>query len=78
MPNRTAGLTERTAQLQRLAEAAGREPIPVALSGVEPDPEPIERAREAGIHRCAFYIQPADAGDTERQLEKLTSRLGLA
>jgi probable F420-dependent oxidoreductase len=78
MPNRTAGLTERIAQLQRLAEEAGREPIPVTLSGARPDPELIEKGRDAGVHRCAFYIKPADAGETERQLDELTSRLGLA
>jgi probable F420-dependent oxidoreductase len=77
MPNRTDGLTERIAQLQRLAEGAGRDPIPVTFSGARPDPEFIERAGEAGIQRCTFYIKPADASETERQLEELASRLGV-
>jgi probable F420-dependent oxidoreductase len=77
MPNRVSGLRERIATLNRLAEEAGRGPIPVTLSGAKPDRELIERGEEAGIHRCAFYIQPADAGETERQLDELASTLGL-
>jgi probable F420-dependent oxidoreductase len=77
MPNRASGLSERIEKLNRLAEEAGRGPIPVTLSGAKPDRELIERAEEAGIHRCAFYIEPADVGETERQLDQLASKLGL-
>jgi probable F420-dependent oxidoreductase len=77
MPNRVSGLTERIEQLNRLAEEAERGPIPVTLSGAKPDRELIERADGAGIHRCSFYIEPADAGETERQLDELASELGL-
>src|SRR3989440_1773436 len=75
MPNRVSGLTERIEQLNRLAEEAGRGPIPVTLSGAKRDRELIERADEAGIHRCTFYIEPTDAGETERQLDELASEL---
>jgi probable F420-dependent oxidoreductase len=77
MPNRVSGLRERIGALNRLAEEAGRGPIPVTLSGAKPDRELIERGEEAGIHRCTFYIEPADAGETERQLDELASTLGL-
>ena len=77
MPNRAHGLTERIAELQRLAEEAGRDAIPVTLSGARPDPELVKRGEEAGVHRCSFYIAPADAGETERQLDELASRFGL-
>jgi probable F420-dependent oxidoreductase len=77
MPNRVSGLTERVEQLNRLAEDAGRNPIPVTLSGAKPDRELIESADGAGIHRCTFYIEPTDAGETERQLDELSSQLGL-
>src|SRR5919106_3772871 len=77
MPNRVSGLRERIATLNRLGEEAGRGSIPVTLSGAKPDRELIERGEEAGIHRCAFYIEPADAGETERQLDELASTLGL-
>jgi probable F420-dependent oxidoreductase len=78
MPNRVNGLRERVAELQRRAEEAGRGPIPVTLSGARPDPELIERGEEVGIHRCTFYVEPADAGEVERQLDRLASTLSLA
>jgi hypothetical protein len=61
-----------------MAEEAGRDPIPVTLSGAKPDPDLVARGEEAGIHRCTFYIEPADAAETERQLDELASRFGLA
>jgi len=77
MPNRVTGLTDRVAELNRLAAEAGRDAIPVTLSGARPDPELIERGEQVGVHRCSFYIDPADAGETERQLDELASILGL-
>jgi probable F420-dependent oxidoreductase len=77
MPNRVTGLTERIDELGRLAAEAGRDPIPVTLSGARPDPELIERGERLGVRRCSFYITPADAGETERQLDELASVLGL-
>jgi probable F420-dependent oxidoreductase len=77
MPNRVSGLRERIATLNRLGEEAGRGSIPVTLSGAKPDRELIERGEDAGIHRCTFYIEPADAAETERQLDELASTLGL-
>jgi probable F420-dependent oxidoreductase len=73
MPNRVPGLTERIAELQRLAGDAGRDPIPVTLNAARPDPEMISRGEEAGVHRCVFYIAPAEAAETERQLDELAS-----
>ena len=75
MPNRVSGLRDRVAELQGLAASAGRDPIPVTLSGAKPDPELIERGEEAGVHRCTFYIQPSDAGEVERQLDELSATL---
>jgi probable F420-dependent oxidoreductase len=78
MPNRVSGLTERIEKLKQLAEQAGRDPIPITLSGAKPDRELIERGEKSGVHRCTFYISPADAGETERQLDELVSTLGLS
>jgi probable F420-dependent oxidoreductase len=77
MPNRVSGLTERIEKLKQLAQEAGRDPIPITLSGAKPDREQIERGEEAGVHRCTFYISPADEGESERQLDELVSTLGL-
>jgi probable F420-dependent oxidoreductase len=77
MPNRATGLRQRIADLQRLAEEAGRDPIPVSLSGANPDPELIERGEQAGVHRCTFYVPSAESGEVERALDELVSTLGL-
>ena len=77
MPNRATGLTERIAELGRLADEAGRDSIPVTLSGARPDPELVERGERIGVHRCTFYVAPSDADETARQLDELASTLGL-
>ncbi|HEX2435042.1 MAG TPA: LLM class F420-dependent oxidoreductase [Solirubrobacterales bacterium] len=77
MPNRVTGLSDRLEELRRLAAEAGRDPIPVTLSGAKPDPKLIERGERAGVHRCSFYIQAADEAGIERQLDELASTLGL-
>jgi alkanesulfonate monooxygenase SsuD/methylene tetrahydromethanopterin reductase-like flavin-dependent oxidoreductase (luciferase family) len=78
MPNRASGLPDRVATLEELAAAAGRDPIPITLSGGRPDLGLIERGAAAGVHRCTFYIAPADAGETERQLDEVASALELS
>jgi probable F420-dependent oxidoreductase len=77
MPNRASGLRDRIPRLQELAAEADRDPIPVTLSGARPDPELIARGEEAGVHRCTYYIAPADEGETERQLDELVAALGI-
>jgi probable F420-dependent oxidoreductase len=77
MPNRVSGLRDRIAQLHELAADAGRDPIPVTLSGAKPDLDLIARGEEAGVHRCTFYIPPAGGGETEHHLDELASALEL-
>jgi probable F420-dependent oxidoreductase len=77
MPNRPAGIPERIRELQRLAEDAGRDRIPVTFSGAKPELAQIAEWEEAGVHRCTIYIRPTDAGETERQLDELAANVGL-
>jgi probable F420-dependent oxidoreductase len=51
----------RIPELQELARAAGRGPIPVTLYP-KAAPAEIERAAEAGVERCIYYV-PADGRD---------------
>jgi probable F420-dependent oxidoreductase len=78
MPNREPGIRDRVAELGRLAKEAGRDPIPVTLSAAAPDPERIEAAEEAGIHRCVFYVSSAERDQVERELDDLAAKLGMS
>ncbi len=57
MPNRGAAL-QRIPELREMEKAAGREHIPVSFYPRDTAAD-IERAAEAGVERCIFYV-PAD------------------
>jgi len=74
IPNRVKSpeeLGERIAELQRRAEAAGRERIPVTVFGAKPETRLLERLRAAGVTRSLFYLRPDEPGAMERQLDEL-------
>ncbi|MGQ9572936.1 MAG: LLM class F420-dependent oxidoreductase [Dehalococcoidia bacterium] len=52
-------LSERMAELNRLAAEAGRGPIPVSLYGALPRPEVLQHYAELGVERCIFWLPPA-------------------
>src|SRR5947209_15473295 len=64
IPNRIGGedLPARIAELQGLAQEAGRGPIPVTVAGIMRDPERIEQLEQAGVHRGFFWL-PAQGPD---------------
>jgi probable F420-dependent oxidoreductase len=73
MPNRIDDpeeLGERITDLQRRAERAGRERIPVSVFGAKPDAGFVERLGAAGVSRCFFYVQPDEPGEVERQIDE--------
>jgi probable F420-dependent oxidoreductase len=70
MPNRMDGFAERVRELQRRANDAGRDEIPVTFSGAKPDAETVEQIREAGAERITFYVKPENAGEVERRLDR--------
>jgi probable F420-dependent oxidoreductase len=75
IPNRVEDpdqLGERIEDLERRAEQAGRERIPVSVFGAKPDAEFVERLGAVGVSRCWFYIRPAERAEVERQLDELT------
>lgn len=58
-----AVLEEKIGELNRMAEAAGRGPIPVSVFGVPPSASAIERYQAMGVSRCIFGLPPAPADE---------------
>jgi probable F420-dependent oxidoreductase len=74
IPNRVQNpeaLGERIVELQRRANAAGRDPIPVTVFGAKPEVRLLERLRAAGVTRSLFYLPPEEPAEEERQLDEL-------
>ena len=74
IPNRVKSpeeLGERIAELQRRAEAAGRERIPVTVFGAKSEVRLLERLRVAGVTRALFYLRPEAHHEVQRQLDEL-------
>jgi probable F420-dependent oxidoreductase len=74
IPNRVKSpedLGERIAELQRRAEAAGRERMPVTVFGAKPEVRLLERLKGAGVTRALFYLPAAEPGEVERALDGL-------
>ena len=69
MPNR-GDVIERIPELQRMAGAAGRAPIPVSYYP-KATVEDIERVGEAGVERCIWYVPPDGRDAALRKLEDL-------
>ena len=76
MPNAFSpeALSERVNELHRKAEAAGRERIRVSVFGARPDRLTIERFRDAGAHRCVFWV-PSEGRETVLPLVEEYGRL---
>ena len=74
IPNRVRSpeeLGERIAELQRRAEAAGRERVPVTVFGAKGEVRLLERLKAAGVTRSLFYVRSGGPGEIERHLEEL-------
>lgn len=65
-----APLSERIAELSRLAAEVGRGPIPVSVYGTLPRPEVIQHYAEAGVERCIFWLPSAPAEEVLSFLDR--------
>jgi probable F420-dependent oxidoreductase len=66
---RLSALPERIDALQRLAEEAGRDRIPVTFYGLKPDRDSLRRYEEAGVDRGIFYLPPASREEVEPAID---------
>jgi len=71
MPNR-GDVIERIPELQELARAAGRAPIPVSYYP-KPAAEEIERLSKAGVERLIYYVPPDGRDAALAKLDELAA-----
>ncbi len=69
LPIRVEGMGDKITELQEMAAKAGRDPIPVTLYGMRPDPALIETAVKMGVDRCLFPLPPASADQNLPRLD---------
>jgi alkanesulfonate monooxygenase SsuD/methylene tetrahydromethanopterin reductase-like flavin-dependent oxidoreductase (luciferase family) len=73
MPNRVGDDEKNAARVQKLIrrgrEEAGRD-IGVTLAVAPTEPAEIERYEQAGVHRCVWYLPPAELASVERALDR--------
>jgi probable F420-dependent oxidoreductase len=72
-PNAHDGIEERVRELQRLAYAAARAPIPVTVIHTEPDIDTIRGYAEAGVTRCLFSLPSSGREEVEPLLEQFSA-----
>jgi probable F420-dependent oxidoreductase len=70
-------IEERTLELRRMAQEAGRGDIPVSSFGAQPDPRVVERLEAAGVSRCLFMLPSAGADEVLPLLDRY-AQLGRA
>jgi probable F420-dependent oxidoreductase len=77
MPNRVP-LEELPQWMERLRERAseaGRGELPVTLFGLRPEPDRLERAREAGVSRCILGLPSSEPDDVRRRIDEYAERV---
>jgi hypothetical protein len=78
MPNAfgASAFADRIAELQSLASAAGRAPIPVSAFGCRPDPAAVARYADIGVTRCTFWMPSEPADVVLPMLDDLAEKMG--
>jgi probable F420-dependent oxidoreductase len=73
IPGRGANIGERMKELQEMASAAGRGPIPVTVYGTLARDEVVGHYDEIGVDRCIFWLPSAPAEEVMPALDRYTS-----
>jgi probable F420-dependent oxidoreductase len=73
IPGRGANIGERMKELQEMASAAGRAPIPVTVYGTMARDEVVGHYHEIGVDRCIFWLPSAPADEVLPALDRYTS-----
>ena len=73
IPGRGANIGERMKELQEMAAAAGRGPIPVTVYGTMARDEVVGHYHEIGVDRCIFWLPSAPADEVMPALDRYVS-----
>ena len=75
MPNRSTEeeLVPRIGELNMRAAEAGRDPIPVSVMGMAPEPARIEQLEQAGVHRVLFWLPQESPSAVEQGFDRFTA-----
>jgi probable F420-dependent oxidoreductase len=75
MPNRTTEdeLAPRIGELNARAAQDGRDPIPVSVMGMAPDPARIDRLEQAGVHRVLFWLPQEGRAAVEQGFDRFAA-----
>jgi probable F420-dependent oxidoreductase len=65
-----ATIEERIPELARLAEEAGRAPIPISMFGMRPDPRAVDRWANLSVTRCIFSLPAAGPDEVLPRLKQ--------
>ncbi|HLZ32140.1 MAG TPA: LLM class F420-dependent oxidoreductase [Chloroflexota bacterium] len=65
-----ATIEDRIPELARLAAEAGREPIPVSIFGLRPDPRAVDHWASLGVSRCIFGLPAAGPEEVMPRLKR--------
>ena len=66
----TTSIDERIPELARLAEEAGRAPIPISIFGLRADPRSIDHWAGLGVSRCIFGLPAAGPAEVMPRLKQ--------
>jgi probable F420-dependent oxidoreductase len=76
IPGRSeAPLAQKIGELNRMAQDAGRGPIPVTVFGARADPQQIEEYQAAGVERAIVGVRPAPSGEALADLARYAETL---
>jgi probable F420-dependent oxidoreductase len=60
----------RFGELARRAAEAGRDPVPITVAAMTPEPALIERFERAGVHRAVFGLPSTNPEEVEQELDR--------
>jgi probable F420-dependent oxidoreductase len=75
MPNRSTEeeLAARIGELNARTAELGRDPIPVSVMGMAPDPARIDQLEQAGVHRVLFWLPQEGPDAVERGFDRFAA-----